>query len=105
MSGEIDLIRGGIDLHVHAAPDAHDRKTDCLELVQKARECGMAGVLIKDHVTLTSDRAYILNKIHPDFKVYGSLVLNYTVGGLNPTAVEGAVQLGCRVVFMPTYCA
>lgn len=105
MPEEIDLMRGSIDMHVHAAPDAHARKTDCLELVEKAREYGMGGVLIKDHVTLTSDRAYILNKIYPDFKVYGALALNYPVGGLNPTAVEGAIKLGCRVIFMPTYCA
>ncbi|MGD0625318.1 MAG: DUF6282 family protein [Thermodesulfobacteriota bacterium] len=105
MSGEIDLIKGGIDIHVHAAPDIQDRKTDCLEIVQKAREYGMGGILIKDHVTVTSDRAYILNHIFPDFKVYGSIVLNYPVGGLNPSAVEGAIGLGCRFVFMPTYCA
>ena len=63
----------------------------------------MAGALIKDHVTITSDRAYILNKIFPDFKVFGSIVLNYTVGGLNPPAVKAAIRLGVKQVYMPTY--
>ncbi|MFH1952921.1 MAG: DUF6282 family protein [Pseudomonadota bacterium] len=105
MPGENDLLKGAIDMHIHADPDAQKRKTNCIELVQNAKAHGMGGVLIKDHVTVTSDRAYILNKMFPDFKVYGSVVLNYPVGGLNPSAVEGAIALGCRVVYMPTYCA
>lgn len=103
MSAVNDLMKGSIDIHVHAEPDVQARKTDCIELVQTGRKYGMAGMLIKDHVTLTSDRAYILNKIYPDFKVYGSIALNYPVGGINPTAVEGAIGLGCKMVYMPTY--
>ena len=99
------VLQGAIDAHVHAAPDMQTRKIDCLELVQEARKKGMAGVLIKDHVTLTSDRAYILNKIYSDFKVYGAITLNDPVGGINPAAAEAAIRLGCRQVFMPTYAA
>jgi len=99
------LLQGAIDAHVHAAPDIQSRKTDCLQLVEEARRKGMAGVLIKDHVTLTSDRAYILNRIYPDFRVYGAITLNDTVGGVNPAAAEAAIRLGCRQVFMPTYAA
>ena len=62
------ILQGAIDAHVHAAPDMQTRKIDCLELVQEARKKGMAGVFIKDHVTLTSDRAYILNKIYSRFQ-------------------------------------
>jgi hypothetical protein len=99
------ILQGAVDAHVHAAPDIQARKIDCLELVQEARKKGMGGILIKDHATLTADRAYILNKIFPDFKVYGAIVLNDPVGGINPAATEAAIRLGCREVFMPTYAA
>lgn len=99
------LIEGAIDLHIHAEPDLVPRKTNCIDLVSAARALRMSGFLIKDHVTLTGDRALILNKIYNEVTVYGSVVLNYPVGGLNPSTVEAALNLGCRVVFMPTYCA
>jgi hypothetical protein len=35
-------------------------------------------------------------------KVYGGLVLNRYVGGINPRAVEVALRMGARVVWMPT---
>lgn len=97
------MLAGAIDLHVHAFPDIRPRRIDAIELIDEARGVGMAGALIKDHVTITSDRAYILNKIFPDFKVFGSIVLNYTVGGLNPPAVKAAIRLGVKQVYMPTY--
>jgi hypothetical protein len=100
-----ELLPGAFDLHVHASPDIRPRSIDAVELIDQARRVGMAGVLIKDHVTITSDRAYILNKIFPDFKVFGSIALNYTVGGLNPSAVRAAVGLGVKQVYMPTYSA
>jgi hypothetical protein len=97
------LLRGAIDAHVHAAPDVQPRQLDCLGLVQEARGKGMGGVLLKDHSTLTSDRAYVLNQTYSDFKVYGSITLNDPVGGINPAAAEAAIRLGCREIFMPTY--
>lgn len=101
----ISFLKGCIDLHVHASPDIKSRRIDVIELINEARRAGMAGALIKDHVTITSDRAYILNKIYPDFKVFGSIVLNYTVGGLNPAAVKAAIKLGVKQVYMPTFSA
>lgn len=98
-----ELLAGAIDLHVHAFPDIRPRRIDAIELVDEARGVGMTGALIKDHVTITADRAYILNKIFPDFKVFGSIVLNYTVGGLNPAAVKAAIRLGVKQIYMPTY--
>ncbi|MBW1860865.1 MAG: membrane dipeptidase [Deltaproteobacteria bacterium] len=96
------MLRGAIDIHVHAEPDIHPRRLDCIELAEEARKLQMAGILIKDHNTITSDRAYIINKIFPDIKLYGAMALNPSVGGLNPAAVESAIRLGCREVFMPT---
>ena len=97
------LLKDAIDLHVHAGPDIHDRKLDCIQLVEEAIAKKMRGLLIKDHNTITGDRAYILNKFFPQFKVYGAISCNPPVGGINPAAVEVAIRLGSCSVFMPTY--
>lgn len=98
-----DVLRGAIDIHVHAGPDIYERKLDCIELVNQAIAKGMAGVLIKDHNTTTGDRAYILNRLFPECNVYGAMACNPPVGGISPAAVETAIGLGCCMIFMPTY--
>jgi hypothetical protein len=105
MNGAKDLLEGAIDMHVHAFPDAQARYSDCVDLMEEGRRNGLAGILIKDHLTVTSDRAYILNRLFPGIRAYGAIALNYSVGGLNPSAVEAAVKLGAVQVYMPTYCA
>lgn len=96
----IDLD-GAIDLHVHTAPDVYPRSVDDLELVREAESAGMAGLLLKSHHTLTADRATLACK-DSGIRVFGGLVLNHTVGGLNPVAVETAVAFGAREIWMPT---
>lgn len=98
-----DLLKGATDIHVHAGPDIHPRKLDCIQLVEEAIEKGMGGLLLKDHNTSTNGRAYILNRLYPQFKVYGALACNPPIGGINPAAVEAAIRVGCSMIFMPTY--
>ena len=38
-------------------------------------------------------------------QILGSVTLNDAVGGLNPFAVEAALDLGARVIWMPTISA
>jgi hypothetical protein len=45
----------------------------------------------------------ILRERHPQLGLFGAIVLNYPVGGLNPAAVEAALRMGAKYVFMPTY--
>jgi len=97
----IDLA-GAIDLHVHSAPDVYPRSVDDDELVAEAAAAGMSGLLLKSHHTLTADRATLAGKRAGDVSVHGGLVLNRTVGGLNPVAVETAVAFGARQIWMPT---
>lgn len=94
-------ITGAIDLHVHSAPDVYDRSVDDQQLVAEAEAAGMRAVLLKSHHTLTADRAMLAAK-QVGIKVYGGLVLNHTVGGLNPVAVETAIAFGGRQIWMPT---
>ena len=98
---DIDLA-GLIDMHIHSAPDVRPRPLDDLQAAQSAREAGMRAILLKSHVTLTADRAAIADKIVPGIRVFGGLVLNHEVGGLNPAAVEAALRMGARQIWMPT---
>jgi len=96
------LLHGAIDCHVHSFPDVIPRKLDDLELVQQARAAGMRALVLKCHHGCTCERAYLLNRFFPDFKVFGGLVLNDTAGGINPHAVEAALKMGAAQIWMPT---
>ena len=101
---EVDLS-GFVDLHVHAGPDVRPRRLDDLEVARQAAEAGMAGCLLKSHVTITADRAAIAQKVVPRVRVFGAVALNREVGGLNPAAVEVALKLGAVEVWLPTFSA
>jgi hypothetical protein len=94
-------LAGAVDLHVHTAPDVVPRRVDDRELVAAAADAGMAAVLLKSHVTLTADRATLASR-DGKVRVFGGLVLNRSVGGLNPVAVETAIELGAKQIWMPT---
>jgi dihydroorotase-like cyclic amidohydrolase len=98
---DVDLT-GMIDMHVHTAPDVLPRTMDDVELARAAAAAGMAGVLIKSHHTLTADRALVAEHVVGGISIYGGLALNEAVGGLNPAAVEFALAMGARQVWMPT---
>jgi hypothetical protein len=97
-----DYLEGAVDLHVHSAPDVDKRRFNDLELARSAKDAGMAAVLIKSHQNSTVERAWLVSQCVPGIRVYGGLVLNETVGGLNPAAVKLALELGARQVWMPT---
>jgi hypothetical protein len=62
----------------------------------------MGAVLIKSHQNSTVERAWLVSQCVTGIRVYGGLVLNETVGGLNLAAVRLALELGARQVWMPT---
>lgn len=97
------LLQGAYDLHLHAAPDIGPRSGDFFQVARAYAEAGFAGILVKDHFMPSTDRAYAVNASQRDgFRVFGSVVLNTTVGGLNPRAVAVALARGAAAVFMPT---
>lgn len=101
MSKDAFDLDGAIDLHVHTAPDVYERSVDDDEAIGQARSSRMRAVLLKSHHTLTADRAALVSKRF-GVPVFGGLVLNHTVGGLNPVAVETAIAFGARQIWMPT---
>ena len=102
------MIPGIIDLHYHSGPDVKPRKLNDLELMEQGVKLGARAVVVKTHFSPTADRVALVNQIrqekYPDsgFELVGSIVLNRSVGGLNPYAVETALKLGAKVVWLPT---
>lgn len=97
-----DFLEHAIDLHVHSAPDIDVRRFNDLELASEAQRAGMGALLIKSHQNSTVERAWLVSKVVPGIQVFGGLVLNSTVGGLNLAAVELALALGAKEIWMPT---
>jgi hypothetical protein len=102
-------LAGVIDIHAHAAPETSmlnfKRAFDAIEAAQIARIYGMRGIVLKEHTTETASWAYLVSQMVPGVEVFGGIVLNKAVGGINPVAVEAMAlsrgRLG-RVVYMPT---
>ncbi len=97
-----DFLEGAVDLHVHSAPDVDVRRFNDLELAREAALARMSAILIKSHQNSTVERAWLVSRCIPEIRVLGGLVLNETVGGLNPAAVQLAVKMGAKQVWMPT---
>ncbi len=102
MRQDHELLKGAIDIHLHAGPSLFPRLMDAVETARAAEAAGLRGIVIKHHHTPTVDRAYFVHRAVPDVEVYGGVTLNYAVGGLNPFAVDAALKLGGRVVWMPS---
>jgi hypothetical protein len=97
-----ELVRGGVDLHVHLWPDVVERRTDDLDLARRFLERGLAGFVLKSHYTPTAERAAVVRMAVPGVAVLGAITLNASVGGMNALAVEIAGREGARIVWMPT---
>jgi len=98
-------LQGIIDEHTHSDPDNVPRRYDALQVVKDAKAAGMAGVVLKNHEMPTTQLAYVVSEVVPGIRVWGSIVLNRSVGGINPDAVlQQATVKGhfLKVVFMPT---
>lgn len=89
------------DLHVHTAPDVVDRIGDDLDIVRGYERAGFSGCVLKAHYDNTAGRAHVASR-STALRVYGGLALNSQVGGVNPNAVAAALDMGARVIWMPT---
>ncbi len=104
-SGYMISLEGAIDMHLHSYPDLIPRIADDRTIAEAAASAGMAAIQLKCHIESTVSRAYALRGAfphRPDFQVFGGIVLNRYVGGINPRAVEAALRLGAKTVWMPT---
>jgi hypothetical protein len=95
-------VQDAIDMHAHTHPCIFPRIVDDWQFVETAKEAGMQALVLKCHHESTVSRAYLISQKIPDIKVFGGIVLNSFVGGINPAAVEAALRLGGKTVWMPT---
>jgi hypothetical protein len=100
--GELIEMEGAVDLHCHPFPDLFPRLADDIDIAIAARDAGMKAIVLKCHHENTVSRAYLVERVVPGIRVFGGVVLNNYVGGLNPAAVEASLRLGGREVWMPT---
>ena len=98
-------LTGVIDFHVHSGPDSFTRSITDFEIARIAKKRGMRALVLKNHFTMTADRAYLAEKA-TGMKCFGGIVLNRAVGGLNAEAVKRMLSFtGSRgkVVWLPTF--
>jgi len=98
-------LQGIVDIHAHSDPDSMPRSIDALEAARLARAEGMRALLLKNHFAPTAQLAYTVSRVVDGIGVFGGIVLNQPVGGINPAAVEQMAKFKGghgRVVWMPT---
>lgn len=105
-------LKGICDMHVHTNPDLRIRAYNDLQLADAAVRVGARAIVIKSHLGFTVNRAAIANEYvkrvygeNTGFTMYGGVVLNKVIGGVNPEAVEKGLKLGAKEIWLPTQSA
>lgn len=100
------VLKGAVDLHVHPAPSPLPRRIDTVEAARLAADAGFRAIVVKSHHHSTATDVLAVERHGldelPATDVFGGIALNGAVGGLNPMAVDLALQLGGRIVWFPT---
>lgn len=95
-------LKGALEMHVHTSPDVTPRRCSDIELAKRLYAAGFGGALIKCHYAETASRAALLNEQFPTMKFLGGVVLNNSLGGLNPEAVAACGKMGGKIAWFPT---
>lgn len=95
------IIAQAVDIHMHIGPEPIPRKYSVRELI-KSENNKIAGFVLKNHFMPTSP--FIKTENNKQLILYGGIVLNNSVGGLNSDAILIACQLSDKpiVVWFPT---
>lgn len=102
MRPDLALLHGAIDMHAHTHPALFRRPIDDGDLAKLATDYGMRAFVLKDHDSPTTGRAHHVNKTYTEVDAIGGVVLNRTVGGINPFVAQGALHYGAKVIWMPS---
>jgi hypothetical protein len=99
----VDLA-GAADLHCHFGPDPHRaRSVDAFEAAREAAAAGHRAIVLKSHDSPTASLAWAVQRdVGHAISVFGGICCDREVGGMNPAAVEVALGLGARIVWLPT---
>ena len=116
---EQSLLNGLVDVHVHGAPAGAwlAGRPTVVQTCVEASQNNVGVLVFKDHNTMTNNFAVMLNDLLGRLKgeyeksgetfqpvrVFGGLVLNYPVGGMNMAAVKNALGYGgCVEIWLPS---
>jgi len=101
------LLVGAVDLHCHSGPAAMPRILDHHEALMDCAAAKFSALLYKDHFYLGVSHAMILQKLFPEsgVKLFSGIALNNASGGINPHAVNHAINIGAKIVWLPTLSA
>lgn len=103
----LKVLNGAVDLHTHSGPSPFPRKLNHVEASYDAAKIGMRAILIKSHHHNTVFDLLAMRDLLKDAPTpaYGGVALNSEVGGVNPSAVAVAIQMGGKAVWGPTVSA
>jgi len=105
------LLRGSYDVHQHSGPSSTtQRLLDELDCAIHGCYIGQSGIVFKNHDSPSTRSVQLVQKVVDQWakehnrnkiELFGGVVLNYSVGGLNPEAVISAYRLGGKYVWLP----
>lgn len=99
-------LEHAIDTHVHTSPDVLPRSQSAVQVARSSARAHMSAVVLKNHHVSTVGLAHAASEVVSELRTLGGLVLNTSAcGGFNPHAVEAALAMGARIVWMPTISA
>lgn len=98
------VLHGAVDLHCHSGPSPMPRRITHVEAARHAAERGFRAMVVKCHY---HDTVFDLLAMQDQLaglpiEVFGGVVLNSQVGGLNPHAADLSFKMGGRIVWFPT---
>lgn len=103
----LKVLDGAVDLHTHSGPSPFPRRLNHVEASYDGARINMRAILIKSHHHNTVMDLLAMRDLLKDAPTpaYGGVALNSEVGGINPSAVAVAIQMGGRAVWGPTVSA
>ena len=104
MFDERDILKGILDIHVHAGPSVANRAVDAADMLKEAIAAGYRGFLVKDHYFPSCMGTKMVQE-HCDaqgVEIFSSMALNNAIGLFNPLAVDAAINMGAKIIYFPT---
>lgn len=104
-------IGNAIDLHCHFGLDTVGGSLESGDpfgaipgavAAQEAKENGFAALVLKSHGFASPGVANNVQESVPDLQVFGGICTDHPTGGLNTWAVEAALAMGAKIVWLPT---
>lgn len=104
MFNERDILKGILDIHVHAGPSVANRAVDAADMLKEAVAAGYRGFLVKDHYFPTCMGTRMVQE-HCDaqgVEIFSAMAINNAIGLFNPIAVDAAINMGAKIIYFPT---